>query len=103
MLDLIIDNDNETRKGAYLRQTALVEPSCMLMRRSVRPVRDCEKKISKEKSRKIVIYFTYAWGALSQPIAVEVCTFFKVTNVINHTNFGAWLYVKGFDSAKGRI
>jgi hypothetical protein len=39
---------NETPKtGTYLRQTASFEASCMLVRRSVRPVRDCEKNIFK--------------------------------------------------------
>jgi hypothetical protein len=77
----------------------------MLVRRSVRPVRDCEKniikKISKEKVTKS-LYFTYAWGALIQPIAMEVCTFVKVTNVINHANFGGCM-LRGLVSAKGQI
>jgi hypothetical protein len=54
---------NETPKGTSLRQTASFEPSCMFVRRSVRPLRDCEKKIQKKrklkikrKSHKVVIF-----------------------------------------------
>jgi hypothetical protein len=41
-------------------------------------------------------------GALIQPIAMEVCTSVKVTNVINHANF-CGCRLRGLVSAKGRI
>jgi hypothetical protein len=58
---------NETPKGTSLRQTASFEPSCMFVRRSVRPLRDCEKKNLTKKyyqKKKVTksLYFTYAWG-----------------------------------------
>jgi hypothetical protein len=48
------------RKGTSLRQTTSFEPSYIFVRRSVRPLRDCEKKIKKKeyqkkKSHKVVI------------------------------------------------
>jgi hypothetical protein len=92
------------RKGTSLRQTASFKPSCMFVRRSVRPLRDCEKNIQKNSKKKVTksLYFTYAWGALIQPIAMEVCTFVEVTNIINHANFGG-CRLRGLVSAKGRI
>jgi hypothetical protein len=74
---------NETPKGTSLRQTASFEPSCMFVRRSVRPLRDCEKKIqkkiknkkiSKEKKSQSRYISRMRGGALIQPIAMEVCT-----------------------------
>jgi hypothetical protein len=62
---------NETPKGTSLRQTASFEPSCMFVRRSVRPLRDCEKKIQKklkklkkDQNKKVTksLNFTYALG-----------------------------------------
>jgi hypothetical protein len=76
----------------------------MFVRRSVRPVRDCEKKIqknTKEKSQSRYIS-RMRGGALIQPIAMEVCIFVKVTNVINHAKFGGCV-LRGLVSAKGRI
>jgi Mg2+ and Co2+ transporter CorA len=73
---------NETPKGTSLRQTASFEPSCMFVRRSVRPLRDCEKKIQKNKNKKLSkekksqsrYISRMRGGALIQPIAMEVCT-----------------------------
>jgi hypothetical protein len=69
---------NETPKGTSLRRTASFEPSCMFMRRSVRPLRDCEKKNTKKniKGKKSQSrYISRMRGsALIQPIAMEVCT-----------------------------
>jgi hypothetical protein len=73
---------SETLKGTSLRQTASFEPSCMFVRRSVRPLRDCEKKIqkiqnkkiSKEKKSQSRYISRMRGGALIQPIAMEVCT-----------------------------
>jgi hypothetical protein len=71
---------NETPKGTSLRQTASFEPSCMFVRRSVRPLRDCEKKlqknkkISKEKKSQNRYISRMRGGALIEPIAMEVCT-----------------------------
>jgi hypothetical protein len=73
---------NETPKGTSLRQTASFEPSCMFAQRSVRPLRDCEKKIQKNKNKKISkekksqsrYISRMRGGALIQPIAMEVCT-----------------------------
>jgi hypothetical protein len=48
------------------------------------------------------LHVIYAWGDRMQPIAREVCTFFKLTNVINHVNFGGCM-LKGSVSAKGRF
>jgi hypothetical protein len=74
---------NETPKGTSLRQTASFEPSCMFVRRSVQPLRDCEKKYKKikikikniktKKSQSRYIS-RMRGGALIQPIAMEVCT-----------------------------
>jgi hypothetical protein len=62
----------------------------MFVRRSVRPLRDCEKKYKKKKKKKSQSRYISRMrgGALIQPIAMEVCTSVKVTNVINHANFG---------------
>jgi hypothetical protein len=73
---------NETPKSTSLRQTASFEPSCMFVRRSVRPLRDCEKKIQKKENKKISkekmsqsrYISRMRGGALIQPIAMEVCT-----------------------------
>jgi hypothetical protein len=54
----------------------------MFVRRSVRPLRDCEKKIQKIKIKKISkekksqsrYISRMRGGALIQPIAMEVCT-----------------------------
>jgi hypothetical protein len=46
-------------------ETASFEASCVLVRCSVRAVRDCEKNIQKAMSKEKVtksLYFTYAWG-----------------------------------------
>jgi hypothetical protein len=64
----------------------------MFVRRSIRPLRNCEKNTEKEIYQKKNItkslYFTYALEHLIQPIAMEVCTFVKVTNVVNLASFG---------------
>jgi Mg2+ and Co2+ transporter CorA len=73
---------NETPKSTSLRQTASFEPSCMFVRRSVRSLRDCEKKIQKKENKKISkekksqsrYISRMRGGALIQPIAIEVCT-----------------------------
>jgi hypothetical protein len=72
---------NETPKGTSLRQTASFEPSYMFVRRSVRPLRDCEKKyekrkkkLSKEKKSQSRYISRMRGGALIQPIAMEDCT-----------------------------
>jgi hypothetical protein len=41
-------------------------------------------------------------GALIQPIVMEVCTFVKLTNIINLVNFGD-CRLRGLVSGKGRI
>jgi hypothetical protein len=60
---------NETLNGTSLRETASFEPSCMFVRRSVRPLRDSEKKIQKkisnEKSHKVVIFHVCVGAPLS--------------------------------------
>jgi hypothetical protein len=71
---------NETPKGTSLRETASFEPSCMFVRRSIRPLRDCEKKIQKKeknikrKKSQSRYISRMRGGALIQPIATEVCT-----------------------------
>jgi hypothetical protein len=69
-------------------------------------VRDCEKKFIKRKISKEKVKSRYIsrmrGGALIQPIAMEVCTFVKVTNVINHANFGGCM-LRGLVSAKGQF
>jgi hypothetical protein len=83
----------------------------MFVRRSVRPLRDCEKKmeqkkiikkISKEKESQSRYISRMCGGALIQPIAMEVCTSVSVTNVINRVNF-CGCRLRGLVSAKGRI
>jgi hypothetical protein len=81
----------------------------MFVRRSVRPLRDCEKKIqkknkeiSKEKKSQSCYISRMRGGALIQPIVMEVCTSVKVTNVINRVNF-CGCSLRGLASAKGRI
>jgi hypothetical protein len=54
------------------------------------------RKISKEKSQSRCISCSRG-TAPGQPIAMEVCTIVKVTNIINHANFG------GLVSAKSQI
>jgi hypothetical protein len=48
------------------------------------------------------LYFTYALGALIQPIAMKVYTLDKINNIINHANFWG-CRLTGLVSAKGRI
>jgi hypothetical protein len=74
----------------------------MFVRRSVRPLRDCEKKISKEKKSQSRYISRMRGGALIQPIAIEVCTSVWVTNGINRVNF-CGCRLRSLASAKGRI
>jgi hypothetical protein len=73
-------------KDTALRQSASFEISCMFVRRSVRPLRDCEKKyqknISKEKKSLSRYTSRMRGGALIQPIAMEVGTSVKVTSIM---------------------
>jgi hypothetical protein len=78
----------------------------MFVRRSVRPLRDCEKKrqkkkISKEKKSQTRYISRMRGGAHIQPIAMEVCTSVYVTNAINRVKF-CGCRLRGFVSAKGR-
>jgi hypothetical protein len=76
----------------------------MFVRRLVRLVRDCEKniKINQKKKSKSHHISRMRGGAHIQLIAMEVCTFVKVTNLINHVIFGGCT-LKDLVSAKGRI
>jgi hypothetical protein len=78
----------------------------MFVRRSVRPLRDCEKKIQikniKRKKSQNRYISRIRGGALIQPIAMDVCTSLWVTNVIIRVNF-CGCSLRGLVSAKGRI
>jgi hypothetical protein len=65
------------RKGTSLRHTTSFELSYIFVRRSVRPLRDCDKKIqkkkiSKEKESQSRYISHMRGGALIQAIAMEV-------------------------------
>jgi hypothetical protein len=61
-----------------------------------------KKKISKEKKSQSRYISRMRGGALIQPIAIEVCTSVKVTNVINRVNF-CGCSLRGLAAVKGRI
>jgi hypothetical protein len=63
--------------------------------------KNTRRKVSKEKSQSRYIS-RMCGGALLQPIAMEVCTFVQVTNLINRANL-CGCRIKGLVSAKGPI
>jgi hypothetical protein len=91
------------RKGTSLRQTASFEPSCIFVRRSVRPLRDCEKKIQiKHQKKKVTksLYFTYAWGR-SYPTDCNESLHIGLGHQRNQSCNFLWLQVKGFGFCEG--
>jgi hypothetical protein len=96
-------HQRDLRKDTFC-QIASFEPSCVFVRRSVRPVRDSERKKLHLK-KKPCIYFTYMWGA----------PFLTGGNGSFYIFYGSqrhaacqfwWLYmnfVKGFDLCEGPI
>lgn len=84
---LMLLDINKTQKGTALGQTASFEPSCVLVRRSIRAVLDCEKKyffykFKRKKSESL--YNTCVLSrrdALTLSIVTEVCTCVTVIDV----------------------
>jgi hypothetical protein len=96
---------NETPIRTSLHQTASFEPSCMFVRLSVRPLRDCEKKIQKKKKyqkKKVTksLYFTYAWGR-PYPTDCNGSWHIGLGQQRNQSCKFLWLYVKGFGFCEG--
>jgi hypothetical protein len=102
-LPVYLRTSTRPRKRTSLRQTASFEPSSMFVRRSVRPLRDCEKKNTKKYQKKKVtksLYFTYAWG---RPYSTDCNGSWHIG--LGHQHYQSykflWLEVKGFGFCEG--
>jgi hypothetical protein len=90
------------RKGTSLRQTASFEPSYIFVRRSVRPLCDCEKKIKKYQKKKVTksLYFTYAWER-PYPTDCNGSLHIGLGHQRNQSCKFLWLWLKGFGFCEG--
>lgn len=70
------------RGGICLRQAASFEPSCVFERRSIRLIRDAIKKLKERPQIRYIVHWIMRACAPIQLVALEVCTFHKVPNVV---------------------
>jgi hypothetical protein len=77
---------------------------CATLRSAVTRLREknTKKKNIKRKKSQSRYISRMRGGAHIQPIAMEVCTSVKITNVINRVNF-CGCSLRGLTSVKGRI
>jgi hypothetical protein len=75
-------------KGTSLRQTALFEPSCMILRRLVRPGRE-PRKPEKMKTKKSQVRYISCMhtGETPLPIEIIIILFRNLPDVINYAKF----------------